>query len=82
MLDWGEMRNDATPFRFKNMWLREKGFKDLLKGRWIGYNFEGAYNFILAVKLEVLKFDLKIWNKEVFSYVSIRKEMTFSEMGF
>lgn len=58
------MRRGRT-LKFENIWLKEVHFKDLLKGWWIGYNFSGSYSFILAAKLKALKFDLKIWNKEV-----------------
>ena len=32
-LDEGGLRRGSTPFRFENMWLKEEGFKDILK-RW------------------------------------------------
>ena len=32
LLDGGGVRKRLTPFRFKNMWLKEERFKDLLKG--------------------------------------------------
>ena len=31
LLDMGEVRNGHLPFHFENMWLKEEGFKDLLK---------------------------------------------------
>ena len=48
----------------------------------MGYNFRASYSFIVAVKLEVLKSDLEIWNKNVFGNVSPWKETTFNEIGF
>ena len=33
LLDGGRVRRGPTPFRFENTWLKEEGFKDLLK-RW------------------------------------------------
>ena len=30
-LDGGGVRRGPTPFHFENMWLKEEGFKDLLK---------------------------------------------------
>ena len=32
LLDGGGVRRGPVPFRFENMWLKEEGFKDLLKG--------------------------------------------------
>ena len=39
ILDRGGVKKGTTPFRFKIMWLKEKGFKDLLKSWWEGYRF-------------------------------------------
>ena len=32
LLDGGGVRRGSIPFRFENMWLKENGFKELLKG--------------------------------------------------
>ena len=32
LLDGDGVRRDPIPFRFENMWLKENGFKELLKG--------------------------------------------------
>ncbi|RVW98500.1 hypothetical protein CK203_026862 [Vitis vinifera] len=53
------------PFRFENMWLKEEGFKELLRGWWQGFNCSGSYSFVLSEKLKALKVKLKNWNKEV-----------------
>ena len=34
LLDGGGVRRGPVPFRFANVWLKEEGFKDLLKGWW------------------------------------------------
>ncbi|RVW92610.1 hypothetical protein CK203_039397 [Vitis vinifera] len=49
--------------------MKEKGFKEMLKGWWQGFNFSGSYSFILTEKLKALKTNLKIWNKDVFRKV-------------
>ena len=59
MLDVGRVRSGPSPFRFENMWLKEEGFKDLLKDWWHGLNFKGSGSFILATKLKALKGILK-----------------------
>ncbi|RVW76004.1 hypothetical protein CK203_052807 [Vitis vinifera] len=45
------------PFRFENMWLKEEGFKELLRGWWQGFNYSGSYSFVLSEKLKALKDD-------------------------
>ena len=60
LLDEGGLRRGPTPFRFKNMWLKEEGVDNLLKRWWQGFNFNGSFNFILAKKLKALKSNLKI----------------------
>ena len=59
LLDVGGVRSGPLPFRFENMWLKEEGFKDLLKDWWQGLNFKGSSSFILAAKLKALKGILK-----------------------
>ena len=59
LLDVGGMRRVPMPFCFENMWLKEEGFKDLLKVWWQGLNFKGSSSFILAAKLKALKSILK-----------------------
>ena len=59
LLDGGRVRRGPLPFRFENMWLKKKGFKDLLKDWWQGLNFRGSSSFILAAKLKALKGVLK-----------------------
>ena len=49
--------------------MKEKGFKEMLKGWWQCFNFSGSYSFILTEKLKALKTNLKIWNKDVFRKV-------------
>ncbi|RVW30293.1 Transposon TX1 uncharacterized 149 kDa protein [Vitis vinifera] len=66
LLDGGGTRRGPIPFRFENMWLKEEGFKELLKGWWQGFNYSGSYSFILTEKLKALKIKLKEWNSEVF----------------
>ena len=75
LLDGGGIRGRKTPFRFKNMWLKVEGFKDLVRKWWSCYNFSGSYNHILACKLKALKQDLKVWNREVFGNVSLNKNV-------
>ena len=68
------MRRGPSPFRFENMWLKEEGFVDLVRGWWENYNVIGSPSCRLAQKLKLLKTDLKIWNKEIFGLLKTKRE--------
>ena len=59
LLEGGGMKRGPSPFRFENMWLEEKGFKDHMKKWWGSLNFTGTFSFVLDVKLRALKDILK-----------------------
>ena len=82
LLDGGGLRRDPSPFRFENMWLKVKGFKDLLKSWWEGDNFSGSSSFILAEKIKVLKSKSKEWNKDIFGRVEYRKDLALDQVEF
>ena len=82
LLDGGGVRRGPIPFRFENMWLKEEGFKELLKGWWQGFNYSGSYSFILIEKLKALKIKLKNWNKEVFGKVGVNKRVALDDVFF
>ena len=42
-------------FRFENMWLKEEGFKEVLRKWWEGIQVSGSIDFILTEKLKALK---------------------------
>ncbi|RVW49018.1 Transposon TX1 uncharacterized 149 kDa protein [Vitis vinifera] len=64
------------------MWLKEEGFKELLKGWWQGFNCSGSYSFVLSEKLKALKVKLKNWNKEVFGKVGVNLRMALGRVSF
>ena len=82
LLDGGGLRRDPSPFRFENMWLKVKGFKDLLKSWWEGDSFSSSPSFILAEKLKVLKSKLKEWNIDIFGKVECRKDLALDQVEF
>ncbi|RVW24688.1 Transposon TX1 uncharacterized 149 kDa protein [Vitis vinifera] len=82
LLDGGGVRRGPIPFRFENMWMKEEGFKELLKGWWQGFNFSGSYSFVLSEKLKSLKVKLKNWNKEVFGKVGVNLRMALGKVSF
>ena len=82
LLDGDDVRRGPIPFRFENMWLKEEGFKELLKGWWQGLNYSGSYSFILTKKLKALKIKLKNWNKEVFGKVGVNMRVALDKVSF
>ncbi|KAF1863359.1 hypothetical protein Lal_00031244 [Lupinus albus] len=57
-----------THFRFFKMWLQDKSCRELVATIW-ATNIVGCPMFILAQKLNILKKDLKAWNKNVFGNI-------------
>lgn len=55
------------------MWLKVDGFVDKVKEWWQGYDFRGSPSYVLFLKLKALKKDFKVWSREVFGDLSIRK---------
>ena len=78
LLDVGGMRRGPSPFRFVSMWLKEEGFKELVKSWLLELSFRGFSSFILTEKLKKLKGFLKSWNFEVFGNVAIRKNLALT----
>ena len=71
LLDAGGIKRGPAPFQFEIMWLKVKGFKELVKNWWHSLNFNGTCSFILASKLKALKALLKSWNMDVFRRVEV-----------
>ncbi|RVW82609.1 Transposon TX1 uncharacterized 149 kDa protein [Vitis vinifera] len=64
------------------MWLRVDGFMDKIKEWWQSYNFKGKPNFVLAKKLQALKYDLKMWNKGTLGNVLARKDAALEKLNY
>ena len=82
LLEGGGVRRGSSPFRFENMWLNVKGFKDFLKAWWEGENFNGSTSFILAEKLKVVNIKPNEWNRDVFARVEYRKNLALEQLQF
>ena len=82
LLDGGGMRRGSMPFRFENMWLKEEGFKEVLRKWWKGIRVSGSANFFLIEKLKVLKPIMRRWNKEVFGKVESKKQTAWNLVDF
>jgi hypothetical protein len=72
-VEGGGMARGKSAFKFENMWLKVDGFRDKIQGWWSSYSFSGPPSLVLAKKLKTLKEDLKIWNREVFGDVGLKK---------
>ncbi|KAL5831677.1 hypothetical protein ACOSQ4_017031 [Xanthoceras sorbifolium] len=59
-------RGTFKPFRFEAMWLKDKRFKEFIRGNW---DLEGDVND----KISRLTTALQVWNKEVFGCIFHRK---------
>jgi hypothetical protein len=62
-------KEGRKPFKFENMWLKEEGFVERVRGWWAVYQFQGTPSFVLSKKLRALKGDIKTWNKNVFGNI-------------
>ncbi|RVW99876.1 LINE-1 reverse transcriptase-like [Vitis vinifera] len=80
ILDGGGMRRGPTPFRFENMWLKEEGFKEVLRKWWEGIQVSGTTSYILSEKLKALKPILKKWNIEVFRQIKVKKQEAWNSL--
>ena len=81
MLDVGGIRSGPIPFRFEAMWLKVKGFKDLLKNWLQSLQFRGSPSYVLAAKLKALKVILKTWNQDVFGRVEANKARDLGQVS-
>ena len=82
LLDSDGVRTGPSPFRFELMWLKFRGFKEILKGWWQNLKFHGSFSYILAAKLKALKGILKSWNMEVFGRVEVKKKEALQRVSF
>ncbi|RVW47336.1 hypothetical protein CK203_090338 [Vitis vinifera] len=82
ILDGGGMTKRPTPFRFENMWLKEEGFKEVLRKWWEGIQISGTASYILSEKLKALKPILKKWNTEVFGQIKVKKQEAWNSLEF
>ena len=82
LLDSDGVRSGPYSFRFELIWLKFRGFSELLKGWWQNLKFHGSFSYILAAKLKALKGILKSWNMEVFGRVEVKKREALQRVSF
>ena len=51
------------------MWLEVEGFPKVVEICWDQFHIIGSPSYVLAEKLNLLKFELKDWNKNVFGHL-------------
>ena len=71
--DWG-----PKPFRSFDVWLKEPGFKVMVKDKWESYQVQGNSMSSFKDKLKLLKADIKEWNRNVFGCVESNKKRILS----
>ncbi|KAJ9696964.1 hypothetical protein PVL29_008947 [Vitis rotundifolia] len=69
-------------FRFKNMWLKEKAFKDKVQAWWKGLNSSESASYVLAVKLKALKSLLIDWNRMDLGKMKVNKALALNQVDF
>ena len=80
LLEVGGMTGGKRAFKFENMWLKDPTFVDKVRGWWSSYSFRGTPSYVLSQKLKALKADLKLWNKQVFGDVGLKRQQLESEL--
>lgn len=65
-------KKKRSPFKFENMWITHKDFKDKLK-EWWEVKIHGTTMYKLTKKLDEVRRNLKIWNKKEFKSIYYRK---------
>ncbi|XP_030936179.1 uncharacterized protein LOC115961321 [Quercus lobata] len=82
LLDCGASSRGKCEFIFENVWLQVPGFVDKVQSWWEMYRFMGSSSFVLFMKLNQLKGDLKTWNKEIFGEIGLQKSRALCELSW
>ena len=80
LLEVGGIARGKTSFKFENIWLKALDFVNKVRAWWSSYTFNGTPSFVLAQKLKTLKRDLKVWNKQVFEDVGVKRQQLECEL--
>ena len=59
---------------------KRPGFVNKIRGRWSHYSYSGMPSFVLCQKLKALKEDLKLWNKQIFRDVGLKRQQLQHEL--
>jgi len=66
LLHVGDVPLVKRPFKLENVWLEMEDFPHLVKAWWAQLHISGSSSYVLAKKLNLLKFKLKDWNRNFF----------------
>ncbi|XP_027915959.1 uncharacterized protein LOC114175387 [Vigna unguiculata] len=75
-IDWG-----PKTFKTLDIWKSDPAFKKVVKQSWETYIGKGNPMISLKEKLKKLKFDLKSWNRDVFGFISLKKQNLLLELA-
>ena len=73
--DWG-----PKPFRSIDAWFMEKGFREMVKNKWLSYSVQGSAFIKIKEKLKSLKGDLKVWNRDEFDNLHTSKKRILQDL--
>ena len=62
------------------MWIKEEGFKDLIRVWWQSFEFRGISSYVLMEKRKAIKILVKTWNKDVFRRVEENKKLALTKV--
>ena len=79
---WGLAERGPLPFRFENMWLKVDEFKNLINEWWQSIEVRRFGSYVLTEKLKALKAKLRLWNREVFRRVDVRKKDVLKKVAY
>lgn len=65
ILECGNWERINSHFKFENWWLEEEGFTDLIHN-WSESEVEGLPDYMLSIKLKLLKNKIEVWSKGKF----------------
>jgi len=64
------------------MWLEFEGFFDLIKEWWEETQPHGFASYVIASKLKYIKAKLKVWNREIFGDIRVKKHKLLEAINF
>lgn len=80
VLQCGVARSGLTPLRFQAMWLLKPGFLDQVSEWRCSFEVERPPDQRFCLKLKLLRDRQKVWNKEVFGKIEVRKEAILKDI--
>jgi len=81
LLESGNWEQKRSNFKFENWWLKVEGFTNLIQSWWNEFLVEGCPDYILNIKLRMLKQKLKEWSKSNFGELTSKKNSLLEELA-